>query len=124
MEVLQARPHVVALWVGAHEPSQPFEPVAHQLRLAQLLGHRRNPLVCRPERGFFLLQRPKLGFFSFHRHLPISHRISFSTTASVRLPWPLRCTRGRGITSRTGALCVVYRSYTLEGDQEHPVTRA
>ena len=31
---LQARSHVVAFWVGAHEPSQIFEPVAHQLRLA------------------------------------------------------------------------------------------
>src|SRR5215216_3145620 len=48
MEGIQARPHVVAFWVGAHQPSQIFEPVAHQLCLAQLLGHRRNPLVCRP----------------------------------------------------------------------------
>src|SRR5215211_5938914 len=70
MQGLQARSHLVAFWVGAHEPSQTLEPVAHQLRLAQLLGHRRNPLVCRPERGFYLFQCPKLGFFALHRHLP------------------------------------------------------
>jgi hypothetical protein len=34
MEGIQARPHVVALWVGSHEPVQPLQPVAHQLRLA------------------------------------------------------------------------------------------
>src|SRR5918993_3257887 len=60
---------------------------------------------------------------------------SIATSRSVAehptLPGPLYALLGlcaalddRGITSRTGALCVVYRSYTLEGDQEHPVTRA
>src|SRR5215208_683589 len=56
MEILEACPHVVTFWVGAHEPDQTFKPVAHQLRLAQLLGHRRDPLVRCPE----------FGIFSFH----------------------------------------------------------
>src|SRR5215217_4978091 len=76
MKVLQAPAHVVAFWVGAHEPGQTFEPVAHQLRLAQLLGHRRNPLVCGPE----------LGIFSFHRRLPITCATSYATTNRVACP--------------------------------------
>jgi hypothetical protein len=63
---IQARPYVVAFWVRAHALLQIFEPVVHQLRLTQLLSHRRNPLVCRPE----------LGVISFPRHLPISCRTS------------------------------------------------
>src|ERR671921_1465166 len=67
MEVLQARPHVVAFWVGSHELCQSFEPVAHQLRLAQLLGHRRYPLVCRPELGIIPLHLHLLsGFGTFY----------------------------------------------------------
>src|ERR687889_1539341 len=76
MEGLQPRPHVVALWVGAHEPSQLFEPVAHQHRLTQLLGHRRNALVCRTE----------LGVISFHRHFPIGRCTTFYATIGPRLP--------------------------------------
>src|SRR5829696_4649084 len=76
-EGTQARPHVVTFWVGAHEPSQIFEPIANQHRLAQLLGHLRNPLVRRPE----------LGVISFHVHLSISYRTSYATrTSSVRTP--------------------------------------
>jgi hypothetical protein len=48
MQGIQARPHFVAFWVGAHELCQTFEPIANQDRLTQLLGHRRNALVCRP----------------------------------------------------------------------------
>src|SRR5215211_347251 len=59
MEGLQARSHVVAFRIRAHELVQPLQPVAHQLRLAQLLGHRRYPLVRCSE----------LGIFSFHLHL-------------------------------------------------------
>src|SRR5215217_324353 len=76
VEGLQAGPHVVAFWIGAHELVQPLQPVAHQLRLAQLLGHRRNPLVRRPE----------LGIFSFHRHLRITCATSYATTNRVACP--------------------------------------
>src|SRR5215217_3310842 len=62
MEGIQARSHVVAFWVGAHEQSQIFEPVTHQLRLAQLLSHLRNPLVCRPELGVISFHRPPYQF--------------------------------------------------------------
>jgi hypothetical protein len=55
----------VAFWVGAHELSQTFEPVAHQLRLTQLLGHRPNPLVCRPELG---VSRSTLASLSAIKH--------------------------------------------------------
>jgi hypothetical protein len=72
MEGLQARPHVVALWVGAHEPGQTFEPVANQLGLTQLLGHRRYPLVRRPE----------LGIFSFHLDLPLDSGTFYATTGT------------------------------------------
>jgi hypothetical protein len=72
MEVLKARSHVVAFWVGAHELCQTFEPVANQLRLAQLLGHRRYALVRRPE----------LGVISFHRHLPFGFGTFYATTGA------------------------------------------
>jgi hypothetical protein len=72
MEVLKARSHVMALWVGAHELCQTFEPVAHQLSLAQLLGHRRYALVRRPE----------LGVISFHRHLPFGYGTFYATTGA------------------------------------------
>src|SRR5215216_7870649 len=99
MEGIQARSHVVAFWVGAHQPSQIFEPVANQLRLAQLLGHHCNPLVCRPE----------LGVISFHRHLPISCETSYTTrTGAVRPPELL--------PSRAGALSLWASSSTVSGD--------
>ena len=60
VQFVQARPNVVAFWVEAHELVQPLRAVAHQLRLAQILGHRRYPLVRSPE----------LGIFPFHLHLP------------------------------------------------------
>src|SRR5215207_1229448 len=69
---LQARPHVVALRVGPHEPVQALQPIPHQLRLAQFLGHRRYPLVCRPE----------LGSFSFHRRLPITCTTFYATRSA------------------------------------------
>ena len=34
MQGIQARPHLVAFWVGAHELCQTFEPIANQLRLS------------------------------------------------------------------------------------------
>jgi len=74
MEILKARPHVVAFWLGAHEPDQTFKPVAHQLRLAQLLGHRCDPIFRRPE----------LDLFSFHLHLPFGSGTFYATTG-VRL---------------------------------------
>jgi hypothetical protein len=37
MQFLKARPHVVAFRVGAHEPVQPLQPVADQLRLGLAL---------------------------------------------------------------------------------------
>src|SRR5918994_7992857 len=78
MEGLQARPHVVALWVGAHEPGQTFESVANQLRLTQLLGHYRYPLVRRPE----------LGIISFHLHLPFGSGTFYATTGARLLGRP------------------------------------
>jgi hypothetical protein len=62
VEPLDEHAHVVAFRVGLRALVQAFEPVAHQLRLAQILDH---PLLSR----YRLLSR------SLHNsHLPIDHR--------------------------------------------------
>jgi hypothetical protein len=76
---------------------QTFEPVAYQLRLAQLLGHRRFPLVCRPE----------LGFFSFH----------CTSRSAAEHPTPPRT------TLRTLPSPLLVRPHLPAGRHQHRLTR-
>src|SRR5829696_4173405 len=109
MEGIQARSHVVAFWVRAHEPSQIFEPVTHQLCLTQLLGHRRNPLIRCPE----------LGIFSFHRHLPISCQTFYAAKASIHPPESLR----NGVRLSLLGCGLLGSAYTPVGESIEPVRR-
>src|SRR5215218_4610882 len=96
VQVLQERARIVAFRVGAHQLLQALQPVAHQLRLAQLFYHRRQAAPG----------RHGLGSILFHRHLLVRCRTYYAIRPFTEVP------RSRGLlrSSKLSALCLPERT--------------